>query len=109
MTFKFEHALILYLLAMAIVIFTTPEFFLPIAIAGGVLLFVARTPKLLLRLGTKIMAILVFVALMITVVSFFLEVGELDLRSMLVTGVVLLASAVVAEALVSRARARLVK
>lgn len=105
---KFEHGILLYLLAMALVIFTTPEFFLPIAIAGGVLLFVARTPKLLLRLGTKIMAILVFVVLMVTVVAFFMQIGELDLKSMLVMGVVLLVSAVIAEALVSRTRAKLV-
>lgn len=105
---KFEHGILLYLLAMALVIFTTPEFFLPIAIAGGILLFVARTPKLMTRLGTKIVAILVFVVLMITVVAFFMEIGEIDLKSMLIMGVVLLVSAVVAEALVSRARARLV-
>lgn len=104
---KFEHGILLYLLAMALVIFTTPEFFLPIAIAGGVLLFVARTPKLMLRFGTKIVAILVFVALMITVVAFFMEIGEIDLKSMLIMGVVLLVSAVIAEALVSHARARL--
>ncbi|MBA7503736.1 hypothetical protein ES706_02357 [subsurface metagenome] len=109
MRFKFEHGILLYLLAMAIVIFTTPEFFLPIAIAGGVLLFVARTPNLIIRLGTKIVATLVFAVLLITVVAFFMEIGELDLMSMLVTGVILLMSAVIAEALVSRARARLVR
>ncbi len=106
---KFQHAILLYLLAMAIVIFTTSEFFLPIAIAGGVLLIVARTPKLMTRLGTKIVAILVFVVLMITVVAFFMEIGEVDWISMLIMGVVLLVSAVIAEALVGRARARLVK